>query len=96
MSPFNFLELLPIFLAVVAIVLCSYRIRNVRRHADLLVYGLSIIGSILLIVAQSSWWVSFVIQGDLIGTWFANQVWLLFNTLMMLMVIINAYPRQTK
>lgn len=94
MPRIELLEFLPIALAVLGIVLTAIRMKNLRRKTDIVVSVLSVIGSMLLIVAQTSWWEAAVIQGKLEDTWFANQIWLIFNTVMMLIIVISNYPRR--
>ena len=58
--------------------------------------ALAVIASLMLIVAQTSWWASYVLQGDLDGTGFANVLWAIFNSLTMAIFILMAYRRQAK
>ena len=87
------IEIIPIVLAIVAIYLASGRLTQLRRTQDRISNIIGIIASIILIVAQSSWYASAVVDGTLQGTWFANQLWTAFNSLVMLLMIISSYPR---
>lgn len=87
----NILESIPIFLAIYAAIICARqytidRRRNVRR-----VLLLGVVSALLLIVAQTSWYVTFVVHDNLIGTWFADKVWTVFNSLTMLAFILLAH-----
>jgi uncharacterized membrane protein YidH (DUF202 family) len=90
------LEFVPIVLAALGIILSSIKATTVRRRSDLIISVLSSFGCLLLILAQTSWWEAAVIQGKLDDTWFANQIWLLFNIIMMVVVILISLPRGRK
>ena len=49
---------------------------------------LATVASILLIIAQTSWWTSYVLNNSLEGTEFANYIWAVFNSLTMIVFII--------
>ena len=87
-------ELLPIALAIPAIVLCARKYHIARRNTDRIVSGLAVLCALLLILAQSSWWASYTLHGDLQGTWLANQVWTIFNCLTMAVFITIGWPRK--
>lgn len=57
---------------------------------------MSTIAALLLIVAQTSWWVSYMIEGNLLGTNFANNIWAIFNSLSMICLIMYAAPWRLK
>jgi len=90
-----FFQIVPIVLAIVSVLACSYRASKDRRKSDRIAMLLSMIASILLIIAQTSWWVTYAIEGDLLGTVFANHVWTIFNSLVMIIFIIKAQPWRT-
>ncbi len=90
----SIIELIPVVLGIVAVYFAAGKLASVRRRADTAVTVLSIIAAILMIVAQSSWYTSAIIERNLEGTWFANQLWTLFNSLVMLIIIIYSYPRK--
>ncbi len=94
MLPYIF-EILPIILAVIASISCAIRFSRDRRVHDRLAMLIAIISSILMIVAQTSWWVTYAIDGNLMGTTFANGVWTVFNSLSMLCLILFAQPWRT-
>lgn len=87
-------ELFPIVLAVIAIITSSIMYGRVRRKSDKIRSILSILCSILLILAQSSWYTAAVVMGKLEDTWFANQIWTIFNTLVMVLIITQSLPRR--
>lgn len=92
----EFLEFIPIILACVAIVTCSSRYIHERRKSTKFSLFLATIASMLLIIAQTSWWDSVVNQDDLLGTVFANHIWLLFNTLTTFIFITISYPSKSR
>lgn len=87
----NIFEAIPILLAIYAAIICArqYTLDRRKHHKRVLLLG--VISSLLLIIAQTSWYVTYVVNGNLIGTWFANQVWTLFNSLTMLAFIMLAH-----
>lgn len=86
-------QLLPVALACISAILCAYRVTGERRRSDRLAMTVAVLCSLLLVVAQTSWWSTYLIEGNLLGTVFANSVWTIFNTLVMVTFIILAYPR---
>lgn len=90
------LDIIPVLLAIVAIFVSSLRLLDIRRKSDYIICTFSIVAALLLIFAQTSWWVSVVISHNLAGTSFANCIWLVFNTLVMLILILTNTPRRIK
>lgn len=89
----HLLELLPVFLALLAAVMCSARYKVVKNKADKAVLALGVASACLLIVAQTSWWGTYILTGDLKGTVWANHIWTLFNSLTMLAFIVFSRGR---
>lgn len=87
------IEFIPVILAIVSMIITAASFKNLRRRQDFIVKILMLIASVLLIVAQTSWWQSVIIDNDLMGTWFSNQVWLVFNTIVMITFILSSLPR---
>jgi uncharacterized membrane protein len=89
-------EALPVLLAIFAAVFCSRKYTQERRYRDR--FGLigAVIASILLTIAQTSWWVAALIEHRLEDTIFANYVWTVFNTIVMLVFINMGVPRKPK
>jgi hypothetical protein len=85
-------QILPIVLACVAAVACSVRFGRGRRHHDRLAMALATLSSVLLIVAQTSWWTTYLIEHSLQGTEFANAIWTIFNSTTMVTFILMAQP----
>lgn len=83
----NIFELMPVGLAMVAAVTCSSSAAKTRRKREKFVFYCGTLCSCLLIIAQLSWWTSSVVQGNAIGTWFADVIWTIFNTLVMIAFI---------
>lgn len=88
-----FLEGLPVLLAIYVILTCSSKIVVERRKRFRKILLLSMVSAAFLIVAQTSWFVSYVIQGNLLGTVFANNIWSMFNSLSMLIIILISKGR---
>ena len=84
-------NILPIGLAIVSAIMCTRRFHEDRRRHDRIVMASAVVCSILLILAQTSWWTSYAIEGYLQGTWFANVIWALFNILVTVTFIMFAY-----
>ena len=89
-------EALPVLLAIVSAVFCSRKYTQERRYRDR--FGLigAVIASILLTIAQTSWWVAVLIEKRLEDTILANYVWTVFNTIVMLVFINMGVPRKPK
>ena len=86
------IEFIPVGLAIVAIYFASSKVARFHTTREKVVNVLSVIAAIIMIAAQSSWYVSAVIEGNLAGTWFANQLWTIFNSLVMIIIIIATFP----
>ena len=86
-------DLLPVGLAVIAIVLMSKRYDKARRYRDKAVLFLSVIAASVMIVAQLSWWSTYVLKSEMFDFGFANILWTIFNSLVMIVFIIMSYPR---
>lgn len=83
-------ELIPVALAIVAAILCARRFGFERRRNTKVFMGLAVVCAVLLVIAQSSWWASYVVQGVGEGTAFADAIWTVFNTLVMISFIVTA------
>lgn len=88
-------EALPVLLAIFAVVFCSRKYTQERHYRDR--FGLigAVIASILLTIAQTSWWVA-SLEERLEDTIFANYVWTVFNTIVMLVFINMGISRKPK
>jgi len=89
-------ELMPVFLAVFAAVLCSVR-ASVERGRLRVFFTLSTVACVLLILAQTSWWSVIVFELKEITPYIdddlSNIVWTLFNTTVMCSYAISAFDR---
>lgn len=88
------LDIIPIILAFIAAVMAALKIRTARRDTDKMVYIISVVSAILMIIAQTSWWVSYVLLNDLKGTLFSNIIWGITDSLLMIIIILNSYSRK--
>lgn len=86
-------ELIPVILAVLAAVTCSISFSRDRRKHDRLAKVLATLASVLLVFAQTSWWVSSVIQHNIQGLELANAIWTIFNTLVCFVFLLISWPR---
>ena len=84
-------ESMPIILACYSSIICAKQYVLDRRKHNRRVLLLGVICSILLIIAQTSWYVTYVVNGNLVGTGFANQIWAVFNSLTMIAFIVLAH-----
>lgn len=89
----HIIELTPVALAIPAVILCARKYMVARRNRDRIVLALAVICSLLMIFAQTSWWATYVIHGDLLGTTLANVIWTAFNCATMTVFIIMGWPR---
>lgn len=83
-------EAIPVALAFIALVMCLHTLHKPRRRNDRFVLSISAVASLLMLVAQSSWWATSVLGAASDGQWWANALWTIFNTLVMVVFIINA------
>ena len=88
------LDLIPILLAVVALIKMSTAFEHMRRMRDRAILLFGCISASLLIVAQLSWWSTFVLKQELFDDWYVNYIWTAFNSLTMLTFILFAAPRK--
>ena len=89
-------EALPVLLAIIAAVFCSKRYAQERRYRDRVGLIGAVIASTLLTIAQTSWWIAVLVDKRLEDTMFANHVWTVFNTLVMLIFINMGVSRKLK
>jgi len=85
-------QILPIVLAFVAAISCSISFARDRRTQDKVGMVIACLSSVLLIVAQTSWWTTYLIEHSLQGTVFANTIWTVFNSTTMIAFILLAHP----
>lgn len=86
-------DLLPVFLAVVAIITLSKSYNQFRRTIDRFITILASIAASIMLVAQLSWWSSHIFEQRLVDLSFANYLWTVFNTLTMIVFILFARKR---
>ena len=83
-------------MGLIAVILCSFNFGQERRKQHKVIMILGIVCSLILVIAQLSWWSSFIVIGVGVGTAFADVLWTIFNTLTMLAFVIAALPQQQK
>ena len=89
-----FWEILPIILAMLAIVVCSRAALTSRRSSERIGAVAAVVCAVLMIVAQVSWSWTVFIKGDIQGTDVANFVWTMFNTGVMATFLYTYGPRR--
>ena len=92
----TYLDVLPILFAIIAIIAASMKAQRVRRRADFFSCIMSVIAGMILIVAQSSWSVGYVMENNFVGTTFTNVLRTTFNIVVMVIIILNNLPRLNK
>jgi Na+/phosphate symporter len=83
-------ELLPVALACVAAVLCARSYSRERRRDHRLTLLIGVVCSVILVIAQTSWFTSYIVLGSNEGAAFANVLWTIFNSLVMFCFIAAA------
>ena len=86
-----FFEAVPIFAALVAIIVCGKRAILTSCPRVRTVSLMAVASAVLMIAAQVSWSWTLFIKGDVLGTELANVMWTVFNTLVM---VTFAYAAQ--
>lgn len=89
----HFLDLLPVFLAIIALIMLSRRYDYARRQKDRAILFLSAIATTVVIVVQLSLWATNHFETILINPPFINIMWDTFVSLVMLIFIIISHPR---
>lgn len=87
-------ELIPVVLAIISAIVCGHSYRRDRRRRGRMALLVATVCSVLLVIAQLSWWTSYIVQGLSLGTEFADVLWTMFNNLVMVSYIILAWPRK--
>ena len=86
-------ELTPIVIAVLATLAASTNYSRANRNNNSntrIIAMLSMVSAIMLIVAQSSWYVLVVVMDKLEDSVYANYLWTAFNCLIMsLLILVN-------
>lgn len=85
----NIFEAIPIVLAIIATMFNAERYTALKDNGERLEVILATLACVLLIVAQTSWWVA-VMTGTMEELWWANIVWSTFNTVTMISYIVAA------
>jgi len=96
MSTRFWFELAPVFLAVFAAVICSVRASSEVGRLRWF-FTLATVSSVLLILAQTSWWSVLVFElksaVPYIDDDIANMIWTVFNTTVMVSFIVSAFDK---
>lgn len=89
----QFIEMLPIALAIVAIfsgVLNIHRAKHIHGRIRIL-FGL--VAATMLLFAQASWYSTLFFANETIDTSFADSLWSWFNTIVMALIISYSYKQ---
>lgn len=85
------LELGPIVIAVFATLTSSQnyiRANKAGKRYTRMIAILSMVSCIMMIVAQSSWYVLVVVMNSLEDSVYSNYLWTVFNCLIMILIIL--------
>ena len=85
-----YVELIPVILALIALLHIGHCYNKSRRKIDQLIGILSAAVCCILIIARLSEWWSQFIQHEPVNH-FAQHSWILFDTLVMLIILIRTY-----
>ena len=89
-------EFIPIIMALAALLACGFRANNTTNPAARNLMVIGVVSATLLLITQTSWWVTHVIEG---GTSddepkFISFLWTIFNTIVMLAFVYAALRRE--
>ena len=85
------IEAVPVILAIISVFFILKKLRERRGAGNNSQLYLALVASLLLIIAQTSWQ-TLVTMGRIEDTTWANQIWTLFNSLVMISYIIRYRP----
>lgn len=88
-------DLIPVFLAVVAIITLSKSHNKFKRTIDKFIAILASIAASVMLVAQLSWWSSNILENRLVDLSFANYLWTIFNALTMVVFILFSRKQES-
>ncbi len=77
------LESLPVTCAILVLMASVLRFGIATTHEGRIAIVWIGINSVMLMLAQASWWKSYLLDNNLIGTDWSNYVWTVFNTSVM-------------
>ena len=83
-------EFVPVFLSIVTAIYCFASAREGMRLSDNLFFSIATINAVILMLAQTSWMWSISV-GEQFATTFADLLWTVFNTSVMLSYLLPAY-----
>ena len=89
-------EFIPIIMALAALLACGFRANKTPNPAARNLMLIGVVCSILLLITQTSWWVTHVIEG---GTSddepkFISFLWTVFHSIVMLAFLYAALRRE--
>lgn len=87
------LDLIPVVLAAIVVILCGLRYSAECKQSIRIPMLFGVVCGVLLIFAQTSWWTSVRVEGLQFGTVFADAIWTIFNSLVMICFIYMAVPK---
>lgn len=76
-------DALPVALAILVSITSARVFYEIKDKTKKLIALSFFFSSLILIFAQTSWWVTYVFEGKLEGTQFSNYLWATFNSLVM-------------
>ena len=87
-------ELLPVVLAVIALISCGRRFTSTSHQQTRTLMLFGIICSIIMAIAQTTWWSYWTLQNQMVRPEYTAVLWTVFNTLSMV-AFIYASIRKT-
>jgi hypothetical protein len=96
MPPFSIFEIVPLVLAFVAVLLCSFQYGVERRKSTRISLLTAMFASLGYIVVQSYWWATNAMQCDTEELYKVTIMLIIYNTLTMIAFITMAIPRVKK
>lgn len=89
----DILDMIPLIVGCVALVVSVHAYPKIRRKIDRIWVIIAVINTIIMMVAQMSWFVAAHLLGNLQDTSFANYLWTVFNTISMVLVLLFVLTR---
>lgn len=82
-----FFEAIPVAIAFFTVILGTFKALTLTEPETQKSSWLFVLSAVLLIFAQSSWSWTLFVKNDILGTDFANVIWTVFNTVVMISMV---------
>lgn len=87
------LDMIPLIIGGIALVVSIHAYPKIRRRIDRIWVIIAVINTMIMLVAQMSWFVAANVLHSLQDTSFANYLWTVFNTISMVLVLLFVLTR---